>query len=357
MSGERDMNEPGRNGPAGDAGEDSLGRLIARAGRRPEPPEAIEAQVRAAVFDEWQRVTDRRRRRDYMIVAVAAAAAFAAFGLAMLREMPEAPAPEIHARIVHVEGDVRLTDGEGVENRIAAAPAELRLCSGCIVATGPDGGVNLSLADGVSVRLAASSHVQWHGAQRARLLAGAVYVDAPPETGFVAPPREAGAPTAAALPQLTIETAYGRVSHVGTQYVVMLAPSGLTVRVREGTVVLQAEQAREVARAAEEVRIDRKGLVARTGIATYGADWRWVETLAGDFDIAGRSVLEFLQWASRETGRPLSFASEDLRRDAETAVLRGSTHGMTVEEALESVMATTNLAVSVSDGVLSVVER
>ncbi len=351
------MNETGRDRPASDGGEDSLGRLIARAGRRPEPPEAIEAQVRAAVFEEWRRVTDRRRRRNHMIVAVAATAAFAAFGLVMLREMPEPAAPEILARVVHVAGDVRLTDGEGVESRIAVAPGELRLCSGCIVATGPDGGVNLSLADGVSVRLAASSHVQWRSVEHARLLAGAVYVDAPPDADLVAPPREAGVPTAAALPQLTIETAYGRVSHDGTQYVVMLAPSGLTVRVREGTVVLEAERAREIARAAEEVRIDRKGLVARTRIQVYGADWRWVETLAGDFDITGHSVLEFLQWASRETGRPLAFASAELRRDAETAVLRGSTRGMTVEEALESVMATTNLAVSVSNGALRVTER
>ncbi len=351
------MNESGPNGPAKAAGDDALGRLIARAGRRPEPPESIEAQVRAAVFEEWQRVSDRRRRRSYMIVAVAATAAFAAFGLVVLREMPEPPAPEFRASVVHVAGDVRVSDGEGVESRIAAAPAELRLCSGCIVATGPDGGVNLSLEGGVSVRIAASSHVQWRGAQHARLLAGALYVDARSEASLVAPPREAGESTAAALPPLTIETAYGRVSHVGTQYVVMLAPSGLTVRVREGTVVLQAERAREVASAAEEVRIDRKGVVARTSIPTYGADWRWVETLAGDFDVTGRSVLEFLQWAARESGRPLSFASEDLRRDAAAGVLRGSTRGMTVDEALESVMATTNLAVAAGNGTLHVTAR
>ncbi len=328
--------------------EDSLGRLIAWAGRRAEPPELLEAQVRAAVRDEWRRVSDRRRKRNYMIAAAAAVVSFAAVGIGVLLQMPQPLSLEPIGQVVRASGDVRFIEPDGTLLRVGVAPFEERVRVGSEVATGADSGVNLLIDGSLSVRVGASTHLKWLDGQRARLLAGAVYVDSP---------NDDAASAGRAARRLTIETDYGRITHVGTQYLVMVAPSGLTVRVREGVVVVDAERERQVARATEEVSIDRKGAVSRSRISPYGESWSWVEALAGELDIANRSVLEFLEWVSRETGRPVEFANPALRREAANAVLQGSTRGMTVRQALDSVMATTNFAASARDDRLLVTAR
>lgn len=328
--------------------EDSLGRLIAWAGRRAEPPELLEAQVRAAVRDEWQRISDRRRRRNYMIVAAAAVVTFAAVGVGVLLQMPQPQSLEPIGQVVRASGDVRFIEPDGTLVRVGAAPFEERVRAGSEVATAADSGVNLLIDGNVSVRVGASTHLKWLDGRRVRLLAGAVYVDSPSDDA---------ASAGRAPRRMTIETDYGRITHVGTQYLVMVAPSGLTVRVREGVVIVDAESARQVARATEEVSIDRKGTVSRSRISPYGDAWGWVEALAGEFDITNRSVLDFLEWVSRETGRPVEFASPTLRREAANAVLQGSTRGMPVDQALDSVMATTNFAAAARDGRLLVTSR
>lgn len=333
-----------RNSPT-DAGAergDSLGRLIARAGPRAEPPELLEAQVRAAVRAEWQSVTDGRRRRKYMIVAAAAVVAFAAVGLSSLLPRPETAAPDPIGRIVRAHGDVRFVATDGHVVRIGAAPFTQEIRAGEAVVTGAAGGINLAVAGEVSVRLAPSTHLEWLDAHRARLLSGAVYVDSPlrGDAAYIA-----------------IETAYGRVTHFGTQYLVALGASGLTVRVREGVVAFNAGAVREIANAAEELTIDDGGQVSRARVDPFGPPWQWVEALAGEFEIANRSVLEFLEWAGRETGRPVEFTDEALRLEARSAMLKGSTRGLTVAQAIDAVMSTTNLAADSTDGRIRVTRR
>lgn len=320
---------------------DSLGRLIARAGRRAEPPELMEAQVRAAVRAEWQRVTDRRRKRNYMIVAAAAVVAFAAVGLSSLLQLPRSAAPDPIGRIVRANGDVRFVATDGHVVRIGAAPFTQMIHAGDTVVTGT-GGINLAIEGGLSVRLAPATRLEWLEEHRARLLAGAVYVDSPPlnDAAYIA-----------------IETDFGRVTHFGTQYLVSLSPARLTVRVREGVVAINAGAVRELANAAEELTVDNSGQVHRARIDPYGPDWGWVEALAGEFDVTNRSVLQFLEWAARETGRPLEFADETLRLEARNAMLKGSTRGLTVTQAIDAVMSTTNLAADATDGHIRVTRR
>lgn len=327
---------------AGVERDDSLARLIARAGRREEPPELVEAQVRAAVRAEWQSVTDRRRKRNYMIVAAAAVVAFAAVGLSSLLQRPDSAAPDPVGRIVRATGDVRFVAPDGQVVRVGAAPFEEAVRAGDAVVTGTDAGINLAIEGGVSVRLAPSTRLEWLDAHRARLHAGAVYVDSPPmgDAAYIA-----------------IETGFGRVTHFGTQYLVALGPSGLTVRVREGVVAFNAGTVRELASAAEEIGVDHSGQVRRGRIDPYGPDWGWAEALAPELDVTDRSVAEFLEWVARETGRPVEFADEALRLEARGVMLKGSTRGLTVAQALDAVMSTTNLTADASDGRLLVTRR
>lgn len=322
--------------------EDALGRLIARAGRRAEPPELLEAHVRAAVHAEWQRVTDARRKRNYMIAAAAAVAAFAAVGLGTLALKPEPVAATAVGQIVRASGEVQVTTPDARATRIGAAPFEEIVRVGDVLSTGASSGINLALQHDVSVRLAPATRLEWLEPLRVRLLAGAIYVDSP---------------RANAAAKFVIDTDYGEITHVGTQYLVSLGTGEMTVRVREGVVLLDASGAREVAQASEEIRVDTTGQVRRTPIYAYGPTWDWVEALAADFDVANKSVFEFLTWVSRETGRPVDFADPALRLEAQSAVLKGSARGLTIPQALDAVMATTNLRAQASNGRLLVTRR
>ena len=132
---------------------------------------------------------------------------------------------------------------------------------------------------------------------------------------------------------------------------------GLTVRVREGVVAFNSGALRELANAAEELRVDSVGQVRRARIDRHGPGWAWVEALAPEFEITNHSVLEFLEWAARETGRPLEFTDETLRLEARSALLKGNTRGLTVTQAIDAVMSTTNLATQTTDDRILVTRR
>ncbi|MCW9078120.1 MAG: hypothetical protein OQK74_02965, partial [Gammaproteobacteria bacterium] len=54
-------------------------------------------------------------------------------------------------------------------------------------------------------------------------------------------------------------------------------------------------------------------------------------------------LLDFLKWASRETGRELRFESDESRMLAMRTDVYGSVTGLTPDEALEAILSTTML--------------
>jgi hypothetical protein len=158
---------------------------------------------------------------------------------------------------------------------------------------------------------------------------GQIYVDLPPGTTTRSP--------------FEIETRAGTVEHVGTQFEVTSNDRVVRLRVREGLVHL-IHASREIpADAGTELTATNDGTVTRASVPTYGRDWLWVAALAPDYDIEGKPLLSFLEWASRELGRPVMFSDEHARAVAERTILHGSVRGREPLDALSSVLATTSL--------------
>ena len=61
-------------------------------------------------------------------------------------------------------------------------------------------------------------------------------------------------------------------------------------------------------------------------------------------ELGGRSLQEFLDWMARERGLQLRFASPEVAASAPGIVLNGSIDGMTLDEALESVLPTCRMS-------------
>ena len=186
-----------------------------------------------------------------------------------------------------------------------------------------------ALDTATSVRLAGDTRVRFAAADRLALERGTLYLDA--------------RPAAATSVAVVIETPFGRVRHVGTQFELRLDATSLDVRVREGQAVVDRAGERFTTTVGEALRIRGDGTTERRSIETSGPDWDWITTIAPPFTLEGATVPALLEWVSREQGWQWAFEDAAARRLAERAVLHGSIEGLTPEEALAAALPVAGL--------------
>ena len=108
--------------------------------------------------------------------------------------------------------------------------------------------------------------------------------------------------------------------------------------------------------AGEQFTIAADGAVQRMPSERYGETWDWIATTTPAIDIEGRPLVDFLAWAGRELGREVVFESPQLRREAAAIVVHGSVAGLTPQQALDAVLATTSVRGSLDQGRIVVAE-
>jgi len=178
---------------------------------------------------------------------------------------------------------------------------------------------------------------------------GALYVD----TGsHVA----AGAGAAPAAETVRILTGLGRVRDVGTQFEVRLSAGALHVSVRDGVATFERDDGTYAARAGTRLSVDARGAVTTGTVALHGADWDWVLAVAPPFDLEGRSLRDYLDWLSRETGWTVTYSDPSIGSSATSTILHGSTSGLRPDETLAVVLPTCGLDHRL-DGETLVIER
>jgi ferric-dicitrate binding protein FerR (iron transport regulator) len=308
-------------GEQDDMSDDSIEALLRQVGARNEPSAATKEEVRRAVHDEWRTtVARRRRRRNALAFSAAASFAFVVLVAGWILRFA-APEADIAVTIARIDGPVSLSDSS------RAARLGDPLTVGASVKTGETGRVAFAYGSGLSLRLDRSSALERVARDRFRLSAGAVYVDAP---------------TNAKPDELVIETRVGVVRHLGTQYQVRQWHDAVEISIREGRVEIAGSDATTLAAAGEKIRISHDGRIERETISSQDPAWDWAETTAPLFSIEDRTLDEFLQWAARETGREVAYASAEAQREAENVRLRGSIDGLDPVTALSAVLSTTD---------------
>ncbi len=322
-----------RNILDGDRDEETMARLLRLAGSRPEVPPDVESRVYDRVLSAWQestRAPDDARvyqfvRREWQkkarldaarrwAVPVAMAASLLLALALVLQPAPDMPAKIAVGTIARVAGDSSQWDpGRSVY-------------PGDSVTTGAGQQLSVALGNAVSLRLDENSTLVVEAAGEFRLEHGQVYAD----TGdFVYRDKS-----------LRIDTPFGVVTDIGTQFAVALASDRMDVAVREGRVDIDARAGLLVAVAGERLQVRQDGATVDT-LEASDSYWDWATRLAPAFDIEGKSLLEFLRWAARETGRELVFESNDVRMSAMRVDLHGSVADFDPQQALESVLAGT----------------
>ena len=153
----------------------------------------------------------------------------------------------------------------------------------------------------------------------------------------------------------------GTARDVGTRFAVrIVGPEGrsaLLVRVRDGAVL--AGQGRRTYRteAGQELVLHQDGTAERRGAVPYGPEWQWVMEASAGFDVEGRSLQEFLDWVSRETGWRIVLADEGLAESAAGIVLHGGIGGLRPDQAPFAVLPGAGLEGELEDGTLTVRPR
>lgn len=313
--------------------EETVARLLRLAGKSDAIPADIESRVYEGVFAEWessstqpdsarvyasvQREWNRtparsRMRRWGLPVALAAVVVLA---VAVLLQ----PAPPVSINvpigtIVRNLGSTEYAPGSPVY------PGET-------LATSGNGGLSISLANAGSLRLDVSTKLAVLTGNQFRLLGGRVYAD----TGeFMY--RDDG---------LVIETSLGTVTDVGTQFSVHEKGQLLEVAVREGRVDVTDGASEHIAVAGERVTLEPGMVASVSTLDSHDDYWNWATDLSPSYDIENRSLLDFLRWAARETGRELVFEDNEFRMAAMRTDLHGSVLDFSPTDAVATVLATT----------------
>ena len=296
--------------------------LLREVGAREQPSPEMTSAVREAVHAEWTHVVGERRRARRRVAALAIAASVAVVGsgtLALL--LPHLRTePAVIAHVERFVGPGALLVGD---DRLGGLQANTSIRAGQSLRTADNARVALHISPGLELRIDGNSEVKFAAANRIVLSRGAVYVDA-------------SAPAQA----LVIETSFGKVQHVGTQYETRVGDGLLRVRVRSGAVTLVSDAGSTTAQAGEQLNVSMSR-VSREPIAVAGPDWQWLAQLAGNFELENRSLADFLKWAGHETGYEIVYDSDRARDAAHQVILHGSVAGLTPDSALTAVLSTT----------------
>jgi ferric-dicitrate binding protein FerR (iron transport regulator) len=257
----------------------------------------------------------------------------------MVRWTPPAAQQGELARAARIMGEVEVATGD-VWRPIAEA--RVRLAAGIRIRTGADGRAALALAGGESLRLASGTEVMLDAPGRLYVQRGTVYVDS-------------GERPAAA--RVEIVTPAGTARDLGTQFELQVAGAALRLRVREGMVVLDRGGQSLTGRAGEQVSIDGLGAVSRTAIAPEDPAWQWAESIAPMPDMDGKPAAALIAWVARETGRQLHYESPLVEQRATAVILHGDIRHLAPIEALEAMLATTDLVVELRGDTMEVRAR
>jgi len=296
--------------------DDSVARLMNLAGLRPAVSAEIEARVHDRVQQEWRNSLPVSRTRKFAIPLALAASLLIAVSFMTDRVAVEGALVGTVANVSSESGTSTTSLAIGDTIRVGDT---LRTRRGQLL--------NITMSDNTSLRLAENTSVKLDEPRRFTLVAGTVYAD----SGSLA---HAGN-------NLAIRTEVGVITDVGTQFLVSFMDAALSVAVREGRVDVTAERDTYTTFAGESLTMQDGGPVTTGEISATDEAWDWTLSVASDFEIENSSLLDFLTWVCRETGKELTFANDEIRADAMTTVLHGSMSGMNPSEAASTMLATT----------------
>ncbi|MCI0417388.1 FecR family protein [bacterium] len=311
---------------------DLLGMLLRMGGSRPSIPEDVRSRVQSAVHAHWKQNLNARSQKKFLIFFSGAIAASILICVLVWQFMTRETANPVSVGIVeNLQGTV-LKDTKN-EPLVRGGT----LMSGTTLQSGETGRLLVRMLRGVSLRLDVNSRLHLKSESVYVLEQGAAYLDCNRSGGSIA-----------------LVTPMGTVRDKGTQFEVRLQEGKMQIQVREGSVLLEQNGAEKTVAAGSRLIVDENGSAFFSTISSYGSDWNWISEVAPGFPMEGLSLIEFLNWVTRENGWSLQFAEPSMRDSASKVILHGSVKDLSPQQMLSAVLPVCGLTYSVENGVLAV---
>lgn len=286
----------------------TLARLFELVGRRPEPPAEASAKAYSAAHAAWQaKIRQRRTRTRWRWAATAAGLMLAT--VFSQQWLSPGPAPTVVATVQAGQGTI-----QGRQTPIARGAT---LVAGDALVAQTD--VLLDLG-GITAEVSSGTRLHLIDPERLELLAGALMLETTDSRA------------------ITIETPYGAVRNVGTQFRVALGEQALVLEVREGQVSVAGPDGEVRAEAGERWQITDND-TQRSLVSPFASTW-------GEWDSV--SLRAVLRWAALDTQRELAFATPPLEARADAIRFHGGLPVMSAEDTLLAVLQTTDLKANLS---------
>ncbi len=318
--------------------EEVLGQLLRLAGSRPPVPGQVALRVKSAVHAHWRKSVRGRSFRRHFFLGIGTVAAGILFYLVSVHLLSREIGPPLPVGIVeNLTGDVLSVRDNGEKRSAQLLKRGEILVGQSWLESGESGRILLRLIGRGSLRMDVNTRLRLESESSFALDHGTVYIDSGPR----------GASLALATPM-------GTIRNHGTQFEVRLNQETMRVRVREGSVLLVQNGLHQTATAGTELALNKKGVAVFTKVSRYGAHWSWVSEIAPTFHLEGRSLMEFLEWVTRENGWNIKFVEPEIRKATSTIILHGSVAGLRPDQMPSAVLPVSDLSYSVSDGVLTI---
>lgn len=313
--------------------ETRIAELLRSAPSRPVPTLAAAERVKAAAYDAYLDYLQHRSRRRWRLGIAASITIMVVAGFFLQQR---STTPVVVAHITRTVGNAAKVDA-------AVAMTEQPLRTYETVSVPQGGRLLLTLTNGVGLRVDESTRLVFESPDRLRLDHGAVYVETPRHS------------TADPGTDLVVETAYGAVRHVGTQYEVRVAERELRVRVREGAVLFRTSSGTNtMVKAGEQLDYERDIATVVPGPGRASNAWAWTEVVGPRYVIEGRSLAEALEWFASEAGMRLEFTNEKSRTRATQITLHGDVSTLTLRQAMRAILSGSDLPYAIEESRLLV---
>ena len=284
--------------------ETSFEDLLGRATARPMPSAEDTEIARRAVRAEWLAVTHKRKgQRRFVSVAVAASALLV---LALVTRLAFTPAI-IPVQVASIDKSIGSIYVLGEESRLQESGDLSSISAGQTIVTGKASGLGLVWGNGGSLRIDADSRVAFVSPSAIELVSGRMYFDSMNSKA-----------------DFDVQTEFGVIRHVGTQYIGSVNSQSLSVSVRDGRVSVDGFYFDEVAEQHQSLTIKGSARPQVSSISPYGDEWSWIEVMAPPTNFHGKTTIyEFLQWVARETGLTIEFDDPGVKQIAQVETLDG----------------------------------
>jgi len=319
--------------------DDSLELLFRNISARPKPPADVEQAVYEHALKDFKRMRARKKRQKRTVYwSVAASVLLAILVRPMIFPSHEATGgADVLGIVENYRGDASVLQ-ENQRIQLTSSEKAIPLFPGQSLFTAANSGMSIKWGAENTIRINQNTELKLRSASEIELVTGEIYVDIPTIPG-----------RSLSSVKLQVVTRLGSINHVGTQFMVSSDASNVEIKVREGSVSVDDGKQVLVATKGQQAILGESDQVVRDAVLTYGPDWQWIEKLAPAFILEGRSLMDFLTWVHRETGKEIQFKTTAAKGIATSTIMHGSVDDEPLK-ALGLVLQTNDLSWYEQDG-------